>query len=225
MIIAGICVTFASVSFVTWGIDYANSYKGFSLREAALSLAIIALLSLVLGALTGGYLADLLQKRFAYGRVLVMAGGFLIAAPFLLLAIQSDEKWVVLAGFFVASFFMSWYHGPTTAVIHDLTPQRAHCTAIGVYMFATQLLGASGPVLIGKVSDVSDLQMGLQASVAVLVFGALLLFLVVHFIRRDGLHHPRLAAFRTEDEAIAKAAAVSPSNTTAVPNPSALPSD
>jgi len=201
MIAAGVCITFSSVSFVVWGIDYAMSYKNFSLKEAALSLAIIALLSSVLGVLSGGFFADRLQRRLKYGRILVIVGAFLAAAPFLLLAIQSDEKWIVLSGFFVAMYFMSWYHGPTTAVLHDLTPQRAHATAVGVYMFATQLLGALGPLLIGRISDISDLQIGLQAATAVMVFGALLLLLVIHFVRRDGLHHPRLAAFRAEDEA------------------------
>jgi len=201
MIVAGICVTFSSVSFVTWGIDYATNYKNFSLKEAALSLAIIALLSSVFGALAGGYFADRLQRRLSYGRVLVIACAFLAATPFLLVAIQSEEKWIVLAGFFVAMFFMSWYHGPVTAVIHDLTPQRAHATAIGVYMFATQLFGALGPLFIGRISDISDLQIGLQATTAVLVCGALLLLLVIYFIRRDGLHHPRLASFRAEDVA------------------------
>ena len=199
MIGAGICITFASVSFVTWGIDYATNYKNFSIKEAALSLAVIALLSSVLGALAGGYFADLLQRHFPYGRVLAIACAFLVAVPFLILSIQSEEKWMVLAGFFVAMFFMSWYHGPTTAVLHDLTPQRAHATAIGVYMFATQLFGALGPLSIGKISDMSDLQIGLQASTAVMVFGALLLLLVIYFIRRDGLHHPRLAQFRAEN--------------------------
>jgi hypothetical protein len=32
----------------------------------------------------------------------------------------------------------------------------------------------------------------------VMVGGSLLMFLVIYFIRRDGLHHPRLAAFRAE---------------------------
>jgi MFS family permease len=200
MIAAGTCVTFSSVSLVTWGVDYAMSYKDFSLREAAVSLSIIALLSLVLGALTGGVVADRLQKRYVYGRIMVIAIAFLVAAPFLLLAIQSDEKRVVLTGLFVAGFFMSWYHGPTTAVIHDLTPQRSHATAIGVYMFVTQLLGALGPQLIGRISDVSDLQIGLQAAVAVMVMGSLLMLLVIHFIRRDGLHNSRLAPFRAEPD-------------------------
>jgi MFS family permease len=203
MIASGICITFSSVSFVTWGIDYAKNYKDFSTKEASLSLAIIALFSSVFGAISAGYFADRLQKKLPYGRVLVIALAFLAAAPFLLLAVQADEKWMVLAGFFGSMFFMSWYHGPTTAVLHDLTPQRAHATAIGVYMFSTQLLGALGPLLIGKISDISDLQIGLQAATAVMVFGALLLLLVIYFIRRDGMHHPRLAQFRAEDKAVA----------------------
>lgn len=93
---------------------------------------------------------------------------------------------------------MSWYHGPVTAVLHDLTPQRAHATAIGVYMFVTQLLGALGPQLVGKISDASDLQLGLQVAVGVMVVGSLLMFVVIYFVKRDGLHHPRLAAFRVE---------------------------
>jgi MFS family permease len=198
MIVAGTCITFASVSLLTWGIDFAVNYKEFSLREAALSLALVALLSLLLGVLTGGFLADRLQRKYPYGRLIIIAAAFLFAAPCVLLAIQSDEKWVFLAALFIGGFFMSWYHGPVTAVLHDLTPQRAHATSIGVYMFVTQLLGALGPQLVGKISDASDLQLGLQVAVAVMVFGSLLMFLVIYFVRRDGLHHPRLAAFHVE---------------------------
>jgi predicted MFS family arabinose efflux permease len=198
MIVAGTLITFASVSLLTWGTDFAVNYKEFSLREAAVSLALIALLSLVLGVLAGGFLADRIQKKYAYGRIIIIAAAFLFAAPFLLLAIQTDEKWIFLSALFIGGFFMSWYHGPVTAVLCDLTPQRAHATAIGVYMFVTQLLGALGPQLVGKISDASDLQLGLQVAVAVMVGGSLLMMLVIYFVRRDGLHHPRLAAFHTE---------------------------
>jgi MFS family permease len=198
MIVAGTLITFASVSLLSWGTDFAVNYKEFSLREAALSIAFVALLSLVLGVLTGGSLADRMQKKYPYGRIIVIAAAFLFAAPFLLLAIQTDEKWLFLTALFIGGFFMSWYHGPVTAVLCDLTPQRAHATAIGVYMFVTQLLGALGPQLVGRISDASDLQLGLQVAVAVMVAGSLLMFLVIYFVRRDGLHHPRLAAFHAE---------------------------
>ncbi len=198
MIFAGICITFSSVSLLTWGTDFAHSYKDFSLREASVSLAVIGLLSALFGVLMGGFVADRLHRRFSYGRIIAIAAAFLLAAPFLLLAIQSEEKSTVLIGLSVAGFFMSWYHGPVTAVLHDMMPRRAHATSIGVYMFATQLIGGLGPHVIGKISDVRDLQLGLQIAVAVMVCGALLMLLVIHFIRRDGMRHPTLDAFHAE---------------------------
>ena len=198
MIFAGICITFSSVSILTWGIDFAVNYKDFSLREASVSLALILLCSLVCGVLMGGWIADQLQRRFAYGRIVAVAGAFLLAAPCLLVAIQSEEKETVLLGLFIAGFFMSWYHGPVTAVLHDMMPRRAHATSIGVYMFATQLIGGLGPQVVGRISDLHDLQLGLQIAVAIMVCGALLMLLVIHFIRRDGLRHPTLEIFHAE---------------------------
>jgi predicted MFS family arabinose efflux permease len=198
MIAGGTCITFASVSLLTWAVDYAVTYKEFSLRQASISFALIALLALVSGVLFGGYIADRLQKRYTFGRIIAIAAAFLLAAPFLLLAIQSDEQSVVLTGLFIALFFMSWYHGPVTAVIHDMMPRRAHATSIGLYMFVTQLVGGLGPQIIGRISDLRDLQFGLQISVAVMVLGGLLMFVVIHFIRRDGLRHPALSTFHAE---------------------------
>ena len=198
MIGGGICITFASVSLIAWGVDFAVNYKGFSVREASVMLSIVALLSLILGVLCGGVAADRLQRKYSFGRLIAIGAALILAAPFLLLAIQSDEKNTVLVGLFVATFFMSWYHGPVTAVIHDMMPRRAHSTSIGVYMFATQLVGGLGPQVIGKISDQRDQQVALQIASAVLVCGGLLMLLVIHFIRRDGLRHPAVEAFHAE---------------------------
>src|SRR5205814_9276660 len=144
------------------GMDFAVDYKDFSMREAAVSLGAVALVSAVLGVLTGGYVADRMQRRSSYGRLLAIGGALLAATPFLLFAIISDEKWIVLAGLFISGFFMSWYHGPVTAVIHDMMPRRAHATSVGIYMFATQLLGGLDPQNVRKNSDVRDLQVALE---------------------------------------------------------------
>jgi predicted MFS family arabinose efflux permease len=198
MIAGGACITFSSVSILTWGVDFAVTYKGFSLRQASVSLAVIGLVCSLCGVLFGGFVADRLQRRFAFGRIIAIAIAFLFAAPFVLLAIQTDEQWLVLGALALAAFFMSWYHGPVTAVIHDMMPRRAHATSIGVYMFVTQLVGGFGPQLVGKISDLHDMQFALQIAVAVMVAGGLLMFLVIHFIRRDGLQHQCLDSFRVE---------------------------
>jgi MFS family permease len=199
LMLSGVMITFASVAFITWGTDFVVRYKGFSLREAGISLGPALLVSGLLGVLAGGFLADMLQQRFAFGRILTVACGFLLAAPFVLWAITSEEKNQVVGAFFVAGFFMSWYHGPLTAVIHDMMPRRAHASSVGVYMFATQLFGGIlGPYVVGRLDDLADLILGLRVAVVVMVSGALLMFLVMYFIGRDGLCHPELDTFRAE---------------------------
>jgi predicted MFS family arabinose efflux permease len=199
LIVSGVLVTFASLSFITWGPDFVQRWKDFTPTESGVSLGVTVLVASLLGVLAGGYVADFLQKRFPYGRILTVVLAFLAAAPFLIWGLATEEKPLVLAALFIGAFFMSWYHGPVTAVIHDLMPRRAHATSVGVYMFATQLLGGMfGPFVVGKIDDLSDLLLGLQVAVGVMVVGALGMFAVIHFIRRDGLHHPQLDAFRAE---------------------------
>ena len=197
---SGTMVTFASVAFITWGPDYMVRYKDFSLRQAGLLLGSLGLVSLVGGALAGGAVADILQRRMTYGRVISVALGFLFAAPLLLWGLATDSRESIVVAFSLAGFFMSWYHGPVTAIIHGMMPPRAYASSVGVYMFVTQLAGAFGPELVGNVSDIFDLQLGLQFAVAVMTAGALCFLLVIFFIRRDGLHHPALSSYRQAAE-------------------------
>lgn len=193
---SGVLVTFATVSFVTWGPDYMVRYKDFSMRQAGVLMGTLGLISLVSGALAGGAIADILQRRMAYGRVVTVALGFLFAGPFLLWALATESRHTLLLAFTIAGFFMSWYHGPVTAIIHDMMPPRAYATSVGVYMLVTQLAGAFGPSLIGNISDIFDLQLGLQLAAGVMGAGSLSFLLVIFFIRRHGLQHPALSGYR-----------------------------
>lgn len=199
MIVSGVLVTFASLAFIVWGPDFVGRWKGFNPREAGVSLGTTVLVASLLGVLTGGYIADWFQKRYAYGRILTITMAFLAGAPFMIWGLVADEKAFLILALFLGMFFMSWYHGPVTAVIHDMMPRRAHATSVGVYMFVTQLLGGvGGPFVVGKIDDVSDLLLGLKVAVGVMVAGALSFLLVIFFVRRDGLRHPRLASFHIE---------------------------
>ena len=192
---SGVLVTFATVSFITWGPDYVVRYKDISMRQASVLLACLGLVALVSGALVGGAVADFLQRRMPYGRVIGVALGFLCSGPLLLWGLATDSREQLLVSFGLAAFFMSWYHGPVTAMIHDMMPPRAYATSVGLYMFVTQLAGAFGPSLVGNVSDIFDLQLGLQLAVAVMAAGSLSFLLVIFFIRRHGLRHPALSSY------------------------------
>jgi MFS transporter, Spinster family, sphingosine-1-phosphate transporter len=201
MIFSGMLITFGGLSFLTWGPDFVVTQKGFSVREAGLALGSTALFSLVAGVITGGAMADWLHKRFNYGRVLTVCMGFLLGAPFTAFAVYAQEKQVVLTMFFAATFFVSWYHGPVTALIHDMMPRRAHATSVGVYNLATQLVGGVlGPLVTGSMADTFGLQAGLKVAIGVLVLGGLSFLLVIYFVRRDGLRHPAVEPFRLPAE-------------------------
>jgi len=196
LILAGVLITFTSVAIIFWGPEFVKEWKGFSQREAGLALGVTVLFASMLGVLVGGYAADWMHRRYKYGRILTISLAFLTAAPFALWALHAEEKTTIIATLFIAAFFMSWYHGPVTAVIHHMMPRRAHATSIAVYMFATQLLGGVlGPYVVGAIDDRSTLLLGLQVTVLVMVAGALCMFLVIYYLRRDGLHHPILAPY------------------------------
>jgi MFS family permease len=193
LILAGVLITFTSVAVIFWGPEFVKEWKDFSQAEAGISLGITVLVASLLGVLAGGYVADWSQKHFHYGRILTVALAFFAATPFIIWGLYTEEKHTVLIALFIAAFFMSWYHGPITAVIHDMMPRRAHATSIGIYMFVTQLIGGVlGPFVVGQIDDRSTLLRGLQVAVGVMVAGACTLFLVIYFIRRDGLRHPKL---------------------------------
>lgn len=190
LIVSGVLITFAGISLLTWGPDFVVRFKGFSLREAGISLGTVGLVSLITGVLAGGWVADRLHKIWRHGRALTVAVAFLLAAPCILWALAAEGKAMVLSAFFVGGFFMSWYHGPVAAVIHDMMPARAHATSVGIYMFITQLVGAFGPFLVGNISDARDLRAGLEVAVGVLILGALSFFLTAYLVQRNGVRAP-----------------------------------
>src|SRR5258707_14152344 len=78
MIAGGICITFAGVSLIHWAVDFAVNYKDFSLREASVGLAVITLLSLLLGVLCGGGSGRRCLRRLLLGGM----AGLVARTPF-----------------------------------------------------------------------------------------------------------------------------------------------
>jgi predicted MFS family arabinose efflux permease len=189
-------LTFAGACYISWGTEFVFRYKGFSLRDAALILGLVTVLGGIGGVAAGATLADRLSRRFAYGRVLTMILGFAIASPMVLVALHTESRALFAALFFTGVFFMSWYHGPLTATIHDLTPEAAHASAIGVYYFFVNFFAVTiAPVAVGGVAGRYSLLAGMHLPLIAQVIGALLLFGVIYCIRRDGLRHPALDGY------------------------------
>jgi sugar phosphate permease len=181
----GMFVVFSSTALISWGPTFVNRYHGLNIAQASLWIAGPVLVGSVGGVLLGSYVADALQARWVYGRALTIGVTLLVGTPFLFVAVNTDSLPVFLTCLFVASFLLTCYHGPATAVIHDLTPPRAHSFAFALYSFVIHLFGdAVAPVLVGKVSDLSELRHGLQIGVGANAISAVCFLVVAWLIAR-----------------------------------------
>ena len=201
VLVSGGFLTFAGHSYIIWGPEFVHRYKGLGLCEAGVLLGAILVFAGILGVMTGAALADRLARRYAWGRVLTISIGFLVSSPFILCSLHTSNRVLMLGAFAMGTFFMTWYHGPVTATIHDLVPPRAHSTAMGVYYFLVNLIATTAAAwLVGVIADHFGLLAGMHTALVAQVIGALGFFLVIHLIRQHGLHHPSLASYRAEDK-------------------------
>jgi MFS family permease len=185
VLVGGMFVVFAGAAFVTWGPAFGMRYHHLSVARASVWLGMLVLVGSVAGVLLGGHIADQLQARWPWGRALTIAGTLLLGTPLLLLAVITDSLYVFLTCILASSFFLTCYHGPATAVIHDQTPERAHGFAFALYLFVIHLFGDTmAPAIVGRVSDVSELRHGLLLGVGANLLAALCFFLVTTLIYR-----------------------------------------
>lgn len=186
--------SFAGYTYIAWGPELVQEYKGFSPREAGVALGLTLVLSGICGILAGAFMADRLARRHAWGRAAVIPVGFVLGAPAIFYALHSAGKLHFLVFFGLGAFFLSWYHGPVTATIHDLIPPRGHATALGLYyLFVNLFAMALAPLVIGKIADRYNLMTAMHAPIVAQLVGGLLFLWVIYFIRRHGLHHPALS--------------------------------
>ena len=173
-LIAAALITFSASAFVTWTAAFSIRYHGFSIKSAGVSLGLTTLVGGLLGVLFGGWLADLLHKRFPSGRALCIAVGFLLSSPLLWWAVRSDSRRGFLVAIVLAAFFLTWYHGPATALVHDLAPPRLRAAAFGLYMLFIHLVGnATAPTVVGALADRVGLRAAMLLPVATTFLSAL----------------------------------------------------
>jgi MFS family permease len=159
VLISGTFVTFAVGAYISWGVEFVRRYKGYNLQQASIILGITMMVAGVLGVFLGSYIADYLQKKMAWGRALTIAVSQLIAAPLMYFGVHDDHsKFLFLFLFFTGTVFLSFYHGPATAVIHDIVPKHMRATAFATYVLVIHLLGDTpAPAVIGKISDLTNI--------------------------------------------------------------------
>jgi MFS family permease len=166
---------FVNVVFLTWLPYYMNTHFHMSLGQSGWNATAYLQAASVTGVLTGGLAADLFVRKHRAGRLLVQAGGMLMATPFL--ALTGIAASVPMLLFAVTGFglFRGFYDANLSAALHDVVPVERRATAVGVLNSLGWLGAGIGPVAMGAVSSRIGMSACLSANAAIYGGAAVLL--------------------------------------------------
>ena len=138
----------------TWIPSYFTNAFALTLSQSSsISGGVLAGGSLI-GTLTGGWLADSLQRRRPEGRMIVVTLSFLIGAPLTWIALSLHELVPFITVFSLAIICLTLSLGPLNAIIQDVIIPEVRATAFGLALLLAHLLGdAASPTIIGILSD------------------------------------------------------------------------
>ncbi len=174
--VGGAMISFGMNGIIGWAPAFMTRELHLTVAQASLLLGKWGLIFGIAGTLSGGFLADWLQRRYAWARVVVSSIGFLVGGPLAIWLLTIRDLSLFIPVFSAAFYFLTWYNGPLTSVIFDVTPRRISTTVAGAYLLFIHLAGdAVALPLVGFLSD----QFGIARAVIILPIMALLGAVVV----------------------------------------------
>ncbi len=183
---AGFCA-FAGYSSLTFTPSFLIRSHGMSVSEVGLALGLIIGISGVIGALSGGFLADKFGKKDMRWYMWVPGIGVFIGLPFSLLALNLESLNATLACIFIGNIFMSCYLGPTVAIAHHLVKPSMRATTSAILYFILNIVGLGcGPVVTGMVSDYLAPEFGVESLRYALMFSSFVVLIATAQYLRSG---------------------------------------
>ncbi|MBI4160479.1 MAG: MFS transporter [Candidatus Yanofskybacteria bacterium] len=187
IVVSGSFMTFAAGAYITWGIEYTVRFRNYNLRDAGIIMGTILTVAGVTGIILGSYTSDYLQKIFPHGRSLVIGLSLVLASPLLYYGLGENlARPLFILLVFLGTTLGNFFHGPTTAVIHDVVPENIRGTAYALYTLITTFLGATfAPIVIGGISDKFGLDTALRWTSITVFLGGLSFMIVARLIYQN----------------------------------------
>jgi MFS family permease len=180
------CQASVNWSFAFWAPIYLTRYQIAPDAETAAIALLPAILGFVIGALVGGWLIDRLRHKSnraaAWVALIAMSGGFIMA----LLVFNLFQ----LAGLMTAAFFLgvvAYMVMPAVSIIlFSVVPPETKATTISVSNVILNLVIAVLSLLIGVISDATELRWAFGGAVIVMfALGILVSLALLRTMRED----------------------------------------
>ncbi|MEO8881022.1 MAG: MFS transporter [Gemmatimonadaceae bacterium] len=167
--------TFAVGGIAAWMPVFVQRAHGVSSAVANSQLAIMLVVTGIVGSLGGGWIGDRLLRRNREAYLWLSAITTLLAAPLAFIALTTANTTVYLVTLFAAELLIFTCTAPINSKLIDMVPPRMRAAAMALCICTIHLLGdVPSPTLIGWISDRASIQQGvLVIPVAVVVSGAI----------------------------------------------------
>lgn len=186
MLLAQTLLTFSIGGLVQWMFSYASRYWGLSPAQAAMQIGPIIIVASLFGVITGGLLADFLNKKTKKGNVIVMILGMLIGSPFIYFFFVAESRILCYLFLVVGIFFMLWFNGPGGALQMSLVDPKLRATTSAIFIFVIHFFGdAFSPLLIGILSDKYNLKVAMMTLPFINMLAALICCFMFFTVEKD----------------------------------------
>ncbi len=179
-------MTFAVGGLSQWLPSFLHRVHSLDVARGNMLFGATTVLAGIVGTLAGGWLGDRWQKKNGKGYLLLSGWGFLIGAPFAVLALLAPEIVGCMSAIFIAEFFLFLNTGPLNTVILNVTNPAVRAMAFAVNIFFIHALGdAFSPAIIGWLSDQWGLRSALLITPGAMVLAGLFCFICGRYVVQD----------------------------------------
>ena len=180
-------MTFALGGLQVWMPTFLQRVHSYSVLESNLIFATSTILNGLVASIGGGWLSDRLLQRTKGAHYLVSAVSLALGIPAMCLALFGNGV-VMVAGIFVAEFFLLLNTGPLNAAVINSVGPHVRALALSVNIFIFHLLGdVPSAWLIGFMSDRYSLRTAFIAPVIAIALSSAILLYGMRFA--PSVHH------------------------------------
>lgn len=173
----------ASTGVAVWAPTYVHDTLGLNLAGSALYGAATISIAGFLAVPLGGLLADFLAARTLVGRFYTLAIGLALAGVLLMPLISAGSAITIGLVLLASSFGKGLFDGVIYAAMHDVIPNEARASAVGLMTMCGFIGGGLTPLFVAKASKVFGMAAGIT-SLCVLYFVAVAILLAIRSMTR-----------------------------------------
>ncbi|MCZ2151040.1 MAG: MFS transporter [Bryobacterales bacterium] len=186
LLLAFVCSNFVAIVMLSWMPKFLFDKFHLSLAMAGLTATLFLQLASMVGSPVGGWMADVLRRRGAGGRMTVQAIGVFGGAPFMVLCGLTQSIPWLLAALIGWGFCKGLYDANIFAAVYEVVRPEARGAAAGLMNTVGWLGGGAAPLLVGLLADHYGLSLAIAATAVVyLVAGGLLILGAVKYADVD----------------------------------------